>query len=428
MTRDIRTVVQCVLTMALALPAPALAQNTDTAVAPPFDLVTIHPGEPSWIATFRLRAAESRYRGTTWWGTYAQLRSQAEARLGNHDGALRFWDQADGGTWPMVVLAPRLRAVPALPLLTSIADTARVIMINERHHAASDRVLTLQLLPVLWRKGFRYLALETLTNTDSGLVRRGYALEQATGYYTDDPVFGEVVRHALRLGYRIVPYECEPSQEDSLDGLTSQQRRDSIEALNLYGRIFRTDPRAKVLVHAGYSHVKKSVTKTWSPMAAYFRKLSGIDPVTVDQTSLSEHSAPEYERPVYREAIAVGLLGAVPIVLIDSAGHSYMPDFPGVDFEVLTPRTTYDHGRPAWMTLAGLRAPTDVPTPECVMRVCVAEVRLATEPDSAVALDRAEVSYMPRVRLFLPRGQQVRVRVTDSAGAVIDSLRPRAGR
>ncbi len=428
MTRDIRTVALCALTMAFAPPTPALAQNTDTAVAPPFDLVTIHPGEPSWIAGVRLRAAEARYRGTSWWGTYAQLRSQAEARLGNNDGALRFWDQADGGTWPAVFIPPRLRAVPALALLTSIADTARVIMINERHHAASDRLLTLKLLPVLWGKGFRYLALETLSNTDSGLARRGYALEQATGYYTDDPVFGEVVRQALRLGYRIVPYECEPSQEDSLDGLNPQQRRDSIEALNLYGRIFRADPHAKVLVHAGYSHVKKSVTKTWSPMAAYFRKLSSIDPVTVDQTSLSEHSAPEYERPVYREAIAVGLLRTVPIVLMDSAGRSYMPDFPGVDFEVLTPRTTYDHGRPDWMRLGGLRVPTDVPTPECVMRVCVAEARLATEPDSAVALDRAEASYVPRVRLFLPRGQQVRVRVADSAGTVIDTSRARAAR
>jgi hypothetical protein len=411
--------------LGILLPAMARGQQRDTLATALFALNAIRPGEPSWAPVFRLRDAEVRYAGTGLWSTYAQLRSQAEARVGNHEGALRFWDEADGyvpgpAPWPA-----GLRARAALPLLAAVADTAQVIMVNERHHAASDRLLTLQLLPVLWTKGFRYLALETLASGDSGLSHRGYPLEQTTGYYTDDPVFGEVMREALRLGYRIVPYESDPSQEDTLDGLNRNQRRDSIQALNLFRNIFRGDPHAKVLVHAGYAHIQKAFTTHWWPMAAYFRKLSGIDPVTADQTELSERSAPEYESPAFRIAIGSGLLGTVPIVLVDSAGRSYRPDDQPVDFEVLSPRTTQDHGRPSWMALSGRRRAADVPTPECQMRYCVVEARLAAEPDNAVAVDRTEGSYLAHVRLFLPRGQRVRVRIADSAGTAIRTARLR---
>ena len=43
-------------------------------------------------------------------------------------------------------------------------------------------------------------------------------------------------------------------------------------------------PDAKVLVHAGYSHVLETASERWYPMALYFREITGIDPVTVDDT------------------------------------------------------------------------------------------------------------------------------------------------
>ena len=55
-------------------------------------------------------------------------------------------------------------------LLIAAADTARVLMINERHHAASDRVLTLRLLAPLREKGFRYFAAEAFAAELRGVV------------------------------------------------------------------------------------------------------------------------------------------------------------------------------------------------------------------------------------------------------------------
>jgi len=406
----------------LIAPWLAGAQQVDTAFAPPFALVQVQPGEPSWMPVFRLRAAETTYRGSAWWEPYAEMRAQAEARVGNDTGATAFFDRLIPPSTQTIVFPPGVRAVPALDVLAAAADTARVIMLNEHHHVSATRLLTLQLLPILWAKGFRYLAAEALAVKDTGLGRRGYAIEGVTGYYTDDPVFGEIIRQALRLGYHVVPYDAEESQEDSTDGLNPQQRRDSIEALNLYDRIFREDPNAKVLVHAGIAHIKESVTASWSPMAAYFRKLSGIDPVTADQTVLIEHSAPAYEHPAYRAAIAAGLLRDVPVVLVDSTGAPYLPAGFGTDLEILSPRVRWDHDRPMWMALFGTRVSVDLHVAECVARRCVAEARLAAESDRAVALDRAEVSAAGAVRLFVPARQRVRVRVTESSGTVVRTL------
>jgi hypothetical protein len=419
-----------------AVPAASPGQTPDT-VPPPYDLAAVKPGEAAWAPLYRLRRAEARYRrSASWWDAYAQMRSDHEHRLGNHAAALRFDDlrwvpdgaAAESPRAASAALPRGAHPVDAVRFLAAIADTARVMMLNERHHAGADRLLTLRLLPALRKAGYRYLAAEAFSHTDSGLARRGYAVERTTGYYTDDPVFGAVVREALRLGYVLVPYEAQRTQEDTADGHTPQQRRDSIQARNLYEAVFRRDPAAKVLVHAGYSHVLEEVSPSWSPMALYFRRLSGIDPVTVDQTRLSERSAPEYEHPAYRAAGAAGLVGDAPVVLLDSAGRPYSPAAFRVDVQVINPRTTYVSGRPGWMALGGTRALTTVATPECATRVCVVEARAPSEPDSAVALDRAEAAQTTSVSLFLPRGRRARIRISDPSGAVLRTFTTAAGR
>lgn len=154
-------------------------------------------------------------------------------------------------------------------------------------------------------------------------------------------------------------------------------------------------------------------------MAWYLQSLTGIDPVTVDQTVLAEASTPAHEHPAYRAAYAAGLIRGNAVVLIDSAGRP-LPAvrFNAVDMQVATPRTTYVRGRPDWMTLDGRRRPADVAVPECASRPCVVEVRLAEDPDDAVPLDRTE-AHAATVRLFLPPRQRVRVRLMAPSGELL---------
>lgn len=211
--------------------APATAQHEasdSSGVPPPWDLTHQEPGEPSWAPLLRIRDVESVYRESEkWWGIYAQLRAQAEAAGGNHAAALRFWDAPRRSRDSVGTLPEGVRAAAALNVLSEAADTARVIMINERHHAASDRLLTLRLLPILYEKGYRYFAAEALSYRDSTLNERTYPVD-ATGGYTDEPVFAAVIREALRLGYRLVPYEITDAQREVKNDLTRQQRRDQI--------------------------------------------------------------------------------------------------------------------------------------------------------------------------------------------------------
>ena len=417
------------------MPAGPAGAQTGAPAAPalpsPFPLIRTLPGQPFWTPILRMRQADSRYRGSAdWWDTYLGLRAQTEAAAGDHAAALRYAD----GDRPARAAAPTDSAAPgaasppprtvdALRLLGATADTSRVIMVNERHHAASDRLLTLRLLPVLYAKGFRYLAAETFSDADTALNRRGYALNEVTGHYTGDPVFAEVVREARRLGYTLVPYEMTEAQRARTgDGFTPQQRRDHAQAENLVARTLGVDPRARVLVHAGPGHIEEAVKDDWHPMAVYFRALSGVDPVTVDQTVLSERSAAGYEHARYRAAADAGQLRRGPVVLADAAGRP----MPSVDFaadvQVLSPHTTYTAGRPDWMAMDGRRRPVAVRVPECRARWCFLVATAADEPAGAAALDRTEVRGSDRARLFLPPGRRVRVVVQDSAWAPVRTL------
>ena len=279
------TVCRAALCAAVLLPcfAPLAAQTEAT--PSPFALARRQADEAAWAPLLRLRAAASDYEGDPQqWDTYVQVRAMEEAWIGAHAAALRYTDAPYPPRDAAGVLPAGVRAVPAREAIVRAADTARVVMVNERHHADADRLLTLALLRPLYDRGFRYFAAETFGHADSALQGRGYPVD-SSGTYTDTAVFGELVREALRIGYTLVPYEITDAQHDagSPDGLTRQQHRDRSQAQNLYAATFAQDAEAKVLVHAGYSHVLEREEDGWSPTAYYLQGLTGIDALTVDQ-------------------------------------------------------------------------------------------------------------------------------------------------
>ena len=107
-----------------------------------------------------------------------------------------------------------------------------------------------------------------------------------------EPIYAEMVRTALKLGYKVVGYEAEKEGNGDV--------REDDQAKNLYERTFKNDPHARVVVNAGYAHIQENGKYLGgASMAQHFRKLTGIAPLTVEQTMLIEHPPGTENHPYY---------------------------------------------------------------------------------------------------------------------------------
>ncbi|HKY06129.1 MAG TPA: hypothetical protein VJQ56_14635 [Blastocatellia bacterium] len=319
------------------------------------------------------------------------------------------------------------QARSAIETIAALADTHNVIMINEEHDEPMHRAFTTRLLPLLYAKGFRYLAAETLMATDKDLNQRGYPT-QKTGFYTADPVYGDMIRTAMKLGYKAVAYEhasggrCTPQADNPS---SCQDERERGQAQNLYDRIFRDDPKAKVIVHVGRGHNQEIKREKLSMMAAHFKVITGIDPFTIDQMFMSERSSPAAERAVYRYITAKREIKE-PVAFQSEKGEFWKGY--GFDLQLFHPRTRYERGRPVWLRMGGMRKAKEIEmvklkgakqalsTPSPVILV---QAFFAREGTDALPVDQVVVTNAKDAPvLVLPRGAY-RIRAIDKAGKIV---------
>ena len=379
-------------------------------------------GDHVWSALGDLRAMEPSCRGTDNERLHRTTRGQLESFVLNHRAALQHF----GGSSPARAtghLADNTNAIPAVPYIAKRAADHRFIIVNERHHASSDRLLTMSLLKPLYDQGFRYLAAEGIRHGDAPGIR-GYPVSN-TGYYVEDVVFAEMIRQAIALGYAVVGYEHEPGQLP-VEAMNDQQTRDYWQAHNLIARTIAGDQTGKVLVHCGYEHAYESRSDRWTPMAHYLRQAAGVDPLTVDQTALSERAMSANEHPVRRAADEIGLATGEPVVLVDETGALVPINGPSVDIQVVGLRTDYEAGRPTWMRMGGLREPLVADVPECAAEPCIVEAVDSEQPD-AVAYDRAEATSASVV-LYVPSDRDMQLATYSLSGELRRTWRvPAAG-
>ena len=332
-------------------PAPAASPPAQDLPEPSL-LIPEAPG--NYLAPLEaLRSMRERYAASPrWHSLYFQDLAAQESFVGNDAEAIADFDLAQPPDDDLtnvdaeaaVKALDGYQPTDARQAILNLAKTHRVIFINEAHHVPMGRAFTLSLLPGLYAQGFRYFAAETLDEKDTQLQQRGYPA-QKTGYYTQEPTFGDLVRTALKLGFKVVPYEyhLKPSQSiaESANPFADEYLRERGEAQNLYSRIFKHDPHAKILLYAGYGHIaKKTDTVTWTagdlgaktsgsatfvPMAVYFERLSGLVPLSISQSSLYPHSAPAYESLLYRHIVSQNLVKDAPVVFRNAQGRYNMP-------------------------------------------------------------------------------------------------------
>ncbi len=271
---------------------------------------------------------------------------------------------------------------PALDAIAQLANGRRAIFFNENHNIALTRTLTVQMLPRLREMGYDTFAAETLYHDDHDLMKRGYPTSD-TGFYTEEPIYAEMVRTALKLGFRVIAYESE--------SMATGDAREREQARNLYQRAFdKQHPNARLVVNGGFMHIQKSGKFfDGAAMAQHFQKISGIEPVTIEQTVLIPHDVPAGDHPVYRR-IAQEVAFDAPVVFRNEAGAFWSLRPKAFDASVVFPAEVYVRNRPTWATIGDLRTPHGVTGDICRKAYpCLLEARYADEGEDAIPADRA---------------------------------------
>lgn len=318
------------------------------------------------------------------WIVGQQLAATLENQLGLYDEAVHdfpFDNRARVEIEPVKLPGPASwKAEDAADVIARLATDRRLVMINEVHHDAHTRELTLELLPRLRKLGFNYFAAEALDDKDTELMHRGYPVMGGSPYL-NEPVYGEIVREAIRLGFIVVAYESPGS---------STAEREQGQADNLYRRVFARDPKARLFVHSGYAHIDKATGNFGGdivPMAVHLKRLSGIEPLSIDQSQLRDIGG-RGNNEAYRQ-LTVDFHPEGPSVLVSRHdGTVWSTDKRLHDVSVLLP--PMDHRRrPGWLTLGGKRESRLITTAMCDKKVpCLIEARYAEETDNATPADR----------------------------------------
>jgi hypothetical protein len=154
-------------------------------------------------------------------------------------------------------------------LIQKIKDK-QLVLFNEAHHDSRHRYLLGLFLNKLYQNGFRYIGLEAFDSKDT-LNHYGFPTLD-NGFYLREPTMGNLVREAKKIGFIVFGYDSE------------SKNREVEQAKNIYTQTFEKDKEAKIVILAGYSHIDKG--GDW--MAEKLKKISGIEPFTINQTKYSD--------------------------------------------------------------------------------------------------------------------------------------------
>jgi len=310
---------------------------------------------------YQLMGQKEKFIRTFSYPLYYDLLSQTASFLGDYSAALDYQHRSD--TIPPTDVELRqiaksiqqlknIKHVDARRYINFVSSQYRVIMLNEAYNKPLHRAFALTMLDDLYNRGFRYLAMEMLNPmTDQELTKVTYK----TGHFATEPVAGEMIRHALDLGYKLVAYE------DPYADRHSATERDSIEAVNL-AKILKADPDAKMLVYAGYGRIaKKASSPDYTPMGVAFKRISGIDALSIDQTDMTEESNFPFGKAFY-DAYMEKFPVTSPSIALDNDKAVNVTGTELYDLAIIHPKTIYMDARPTWLGFANRRRPTYIKT------------------------------------------------------------------
>ena len=242
------------------------------------------------------------------------------------------------------------RLTEALSEIARLAAGRQLVIINEAHDAPEHRAFVGSLVEKLKSIGFSYYAFETLAEGQQSLKSRGYPVQE-TGFYSQEPRFGELIRDAIRCGLIPIRYEAEDNATSG-NPLVDINTREQAQCDNLVEQVFRETPDARIIIHVGPNHVMEKPRDVGNDkiiwLAARLKTTTGIDPLTIDQITRLRSFPPEQQLPT----VAYSVSGE-PFVGGPYEGY--------VDLQVYHPPTRMKKNRPDWLLSDQRRRVVNIP-------------------------------------------------------------------
>lgn len=289
---------------------------------------------------------------------------------------------------------PFASGTDVLAEIERMARRTSIVIVNESHEQSVTREFAADVARRLRPLGYDTLAMETLSNPPLDVPARYLPtflkqpqlpyLSDDDGHYLSEAGYGRLGRQAKALGYGLLRYEYNGYGGSNEQVSISEQiaRREEGQASNL-AAFLKAHPATKLLVYVGYSHaieVPDPDGTKW--MAARLKDKTGIDPLTISQTTCRGGSdAPRLAIPP--------------------------SDVPAGAFDLVVdhPIERFTRGRPAWRKAKGDRV---VAIPKGLRPLSgwrVIEARPVGEPDTSVPLDRVAIRPGDDTALMLPPGR-----------------------
>ena len=266
-----------------------------------------------------------------------QIQSFYWFNLGEYKKAKKYHDQSMEKSDVLINAAfekfSKLERLDAQTVILEESKDQEVLMFNSAHHTHTAYAFIRKLLPELKSRGYSHIAIESFS--EDRITEDGYLKISGTGY-DHDPQFMKLIRLAVELDFSIHGYgrTC-PNKEEDCNGELQQ-------ALNL-STIHSEIKKGKLLVIAGFDHINEREDHPYwgKAMAAEFRSITGINPLTIEQAEMQSQSTTRFDNP-YRKAI--GLLQE-PVVLKTADNNFWVePNRDLFDLQVFHPRDRYFKG------------------------------------------------------------------------------------
>lgn len=270
--------------------------------------------------------------------------------------------------------------------IAGLAADKRIVVINEAHDRPHHREFTRKLATRLAPLGYTHFAAEafdpeTLENDELPYARTD------SGMYVNESVFGSLVRTVKNLGFVLIAYDARISDaEAGLEASERVRRREERQATKLADVLAALPESHRILIHVGYSHAAEVPVRGFGGnelewMAARLKRLTGIDPLTIDQTDCSSDS------------------GSIQFT---APGPRHVEG--QYDLVVAHPDLSFADGRPRWRAGSAV-AKVEIPGHFISQsNRTLVEARFIGESLSAVPVDRVMLWPGESIPLLLPAG------------------------